>query len=246
MVETELCRNTGRAMPGSKSRAGVDGRNTWRIQAARLMVFAGATCAAAPVPAADEVHGGRRATVVEKPSWEFALTAYPTFVRNGDDYTSAIAVADRGPLHLEARYNYEAIGARSAFAGWTFSGGETLKWELTPILGGTWGTMKSFVPGLEASLSWGRLDLYLEAEHVRDRTAGADNYNYMWSEVGFKPVDWLRVGVVAQRTRVYGGERDLQRGPFAQVAWGPVTVGGFWFNPGSQDQVLVASLGVAF
>ena len=66
---------------------------------------------------------GRRASPAEKPSWEFAITAYPTRVRGGENYTSAIGVADRGPLHLEARYNYESIGARSAYVGWTFSGG---------------------------------------------------------------------------------------------------------------------------
>ena len=71
--------------------------------------------------AAEDEPGGRRASPAAKPSWEFAVTAYPTVVRGGENYTSAIAVADRGPLHLEARYNYESIGARSAFVGWTFS-----------------------------------------------------------------------------------------------------------------------------
>jgi hypothetical protein len=80
----------------------------------------------------DEHAAGRRASPATKPSWEFAITAYPTVVRGGENYTSAIAVADRGPLHLEARYNYESVGARSAFVGWTFSGGEAITWELTP------------------------------------------------------------------------------------------------------------------
>jgi len=111
---------------------------------------------------ADEANG-RRASRPEWPAWEFGLTAYPTFVRNGENYTSAIAVADRGPLHLEARYDYESIGARSAFVGWRFSGGEGFSWELTPLLGGVWGTTRGFVPGLEASLGWGSLDFYLKS-----------------------------------------------------------------------------------
>ena len=88
------------------------------------------------------------------PPWAFAVTAYPTVVRGGQNYTSGIATADRGPLHLEARVNYESIGARSAFVGWNFSGGDTLTWELTPLLGGAWGTTQAFVPGLEATLAW--------------------------------------------------------------------------------------------
>jgi hypothetical protein len=202
--------------------------------------------AATTALAGEDDRSGRRASPATKPSWEFGLTAYPTVVRGGDNYTSAIAVADRGPLHLEARYNYESVGARSAFVGWTFSGGETLAWELTPLVGGAWGTTRAFVPGLEASVSWERLDFYVEAEYVRDSSEHTDSYVYAWSELGFRPVEWLRVGVAGQRTRAYGGERDIQRGPFAQVIWGPVTLGGYWFNPGAEDQVFVGSVGVTF
>jgi len=193
-----------------------------------------------------EEANGRRAASPEKPSWEFALTAYPTDVRGGDNYTSGIGVADRGPLHLEARYNYESVGARSAYVGWTFSGGEGITWELTPLLGGAWGSLHAFVPAVEASVSWRQFDFYVEAEAVRDQRVHDDSYFYAWSELGYRPAEWLRFGLVAQRTRAYGGERDIQRGPFAQLTWRRVTLGGYWFNPGSKDQVFVASLGVAF
>ena len=180
------------------------------------------------------------------PTWEFAITAYPTDVRGGENYTSAIASADRGSLRLEARYNYESIGARSAFVGWTFSGGDEFTWEVRPLLGGVWGTTQGFVPAMEASVAWKKIDFYVEAEYVRDSGEKTDSYFYAWSELGFQPVESLRVGVAAQRTRAYGGDRDLQRGPFAQVTWGPVTIGGFWFNPGSKDQVFVGSIGATF
>lgn len=180
------------------------------------------------------------------PSWEFAVTAYPTTVRGGDNYTSAIASVDRGPLHLEARYNYESIGARSAFVGWTFAGGEAVTWELTPLLGGAWGTTQAFVPGLEATIAWGPLDFYVEAEYVRDNNERTDSYTYAWSELGLRPVEWLRLGIAGQRTRTYGGDREFQRGPFAQLTWSHLTVGGYWFNPRSNEQVFVGMLGVAF
>ena len=211
--------------------------------AAKVAAFAAALASAAV--GAEEANG-RRAASPDKPSWEFALTAYPTDVRGGDNYTSGIGVADRGPLHLEARYNYESIGARSAYIGWTFSGGDTIAWEVTPLLGGAWGTVHAFVPAVEASVSWRQFDFYVEAEAVRDQRVHDDSYFYAWSELGYRPAEWLRFGLVAQRTRAYGGERDVQRGPFAQLTWRRVTLGGFWFNAGSKDQVFVASLGVAF
>ena len=176
--------------------------------------------------------------------WEFGLTAYPTRVRNADNTTSAIAVADRGALHLEGRYGYEAKDARSAFVGWTFSGGEDVRWEATPLIGGAWGSLDAFIPGLEASIAWKRLDLYVEAEFVRHTSAG--NYNYAWSELGFSAMENLRIGAAGQRTRLYGGERQFQRGPFAQVRWKAATLGAYWFNPGSSDEIVVASIGISF
>jgi len=167
-------------------------------------------------------------------------------VRSGENYTSAIATIDRGPLHLEARYNYESIGARSAFVGWNFAGGETVTWELTPLLGGAWGTTRAFVPGLEASLAWRRLDFYVEAEYVRDSIERTDSYVYAWSELGFQAAEWLRIGIAGQRTRLYGGERDIQRGPFVQLIVSAFTLGGYWFNPGSNDQIFVGMISAAF
>ena len=216
------------------------------MKAALCAFVAVAAVAATSALGAEEEHGGRRASPAANPSWEFAITAYPTVVRGGENYTSAIAVADRGPLHLEARYNYESVGARSAFVGWTFAGGEAITWELTPLLGGAWGTTQAFVPALEASVAWKQLDFYIEAEYVRDSHQRTDSYCYSWSELGVRPAEWLRVGIAGQRTRTYSNERDIQRGPFAQVTWGPVTIGGYWFNPGSNDQVFVGMISATF
>ena len=216
------------------------------MKAAPQIVAAVAILTATAAYAGEDDRSGRRASPAAKPSWEFAISAYPTVVRGGDNYTSAIAAADRGPLHLEARINYESDGARSAFVGWTFSGGEAITWELTPLLGGAWGTTHAFVPGLEASAAWEQFDVYVEAEYVRDHTEHTDSYTYAWSELGFRPVEWLRIGVAGQRSRAYGGERDFQRGPFAQLTWGPFTMGGYWFNPGSGDQVFVGLISAAF
>jgi hypothetical protein len=215
------------------------------MRAAKPIATALALAAASVAVAGDDAGSGRRAAPPTKPSWDFALTAYPTFVRHGDNYTTAVAAADRGPLHLEARINYESVGARSAFVGWTFSGGEDVTWEATPLLGGAWGSTRALVPGLEVSVASGRFDFYVEAEYVRPDDHES-KYLYAWSELGFRPLEWLRAGLVAQRTRAYGGERDIQRGPFAQLTWKSFTLGGFWFNPGASDQVFVLSLGATF
>ena len=216
------------------------------MKTALLGLAALAAAASTTAFAAEDDSSGRRASRPERPAWEFGLTAYPTIVRDGENYTSVIGVADRGPWHLEARYNYESIGARSAFVGWTFSGGEEFTWELTPLLGGVWGTTRGFVPGLEASLAWGPVDFYIEGEYVRSSVNVDESYLYAWTELGVSPFEWLRIGLAGQRTNAYGTGRDIQRGPFAQFTWRRVTVGGYWFNPGSSDQIFVGLIGVAF
>ncbi|MEO8188476.1 MAG: hypothetical protein ABI580_14060 [Burkholderiaceae bacterium] len=72
------------------------------------------------------------------------------------------------------------------------------------------------------------------------------SYWYAWSELGFRPAEWLRIGLAGECTRAYGGERDIQRGPFAQLTWRKITIGSYWFNPGSRDQVVVGLVGVTF
>ncbi len=59
-------------------------------------------------------------------------------------------------------------------------------------------------------------------------------------------VDWLRIGIAVQRTRIYGDACEFQRGPFAQLARGLVTVGGYLFNPGSNEQIFVGMLDTTF
>jgi hypothetical protein len=188
------------------------------------------------------------ATLAHAEEWDFAATGYWNAPRGAADFASGIFTAERGALHLEARANYEAIHAQSAFVGWTFAtkGEGELKLEATPIVGGVTGSARGPIVGVEATISAGKVDFYIEAEYVRGRESRESSYTYAWSELGYRPVEPLRFGIVAQRTRLYGNEREVQRGGFAQYTHGPATLALYWFNPGSSDQVVIGSLGFAF
>jgi hypothetical protein len=187
-----------------------------------------------------------QASALAPAQWELAATAYRNMPRGEDSYTSGIVTADHEALHLEARSNYEAIDAQSAFVGWTFSGGESIKYEVTPLLGGVTGKKHGAIAGAEATFSYGRWDYYIEAEYVRDLDVRDESFIYIWSELGFRPVEWLRAGIAAQRTRVYGEGREVQRGGFVQATYDKFTLGAYYLNPGASDQVGIMSLGVAF
>jgi hypothetical protein len=179
--------------------------------------------------------------------WAYSVTGSYYSFRDQKDFVVGVAMAERGPLHLEARYNYEALDSGSLFVGWKFSGGEKLTYELTPILGAVFGQKEGIAPGFEVSLAYGIADFYMEAEYVRDLEVREDSFTYAWSELGFSLLEWLRFGLVGQRTMVYQSDRDIQRGFFAQVIYGKATLGAYVFNPDdSDDRFTVFSLGAEF
>ena len=183
-----------------------------------------------------------------KPGWDYSATGMYYSFSDQSDFLLAVAIAERGQLHLEARYNYEALDAGSVFAGWKFSGGDKLTYDLTPILGVVFGAKQGVAPGFEASVVYGITDFYTEAEYVYDTEVSDDSYTYAWSELGFSPREWVRFGLVGQRTRVYNSDRDIQRGGFAQfITHRDVTLGLYVFNPDdSADRFAVFSLGAKF
>jgi len=176
--------------------------------------------------------------------WSFSASAYTYLVPDAGNYVQPTFTADRGWLHLEARYNYEALESGSAWVGYNFSGGETLAWEFTPMLGGVFGDLTGIAPGYKGSLSWWKLELYSEGESVFDTGDSADSFFYNWSELTLAPVDWLRFGLVTQRTRAYESDRDIQRGLLVGVSYRKLDLSAYYFNPDDDKPTVVIAVGL--
>jgi hypothetical protein len=175
-----------------------------------------------------------------------SLTGYYSALPDQPNLGMAVGSVNVGALHLEGRYNYEARASASAFVGWKFEGGEEIAWEVTPIIGTLFGRTRGVVPGFEAAVSWKSFDFYIEAEYVFDRDDSDANYAYAWSELGWTPVEWLRVGLVGQRTRVVDNDRAIQRGVLLQVLAGRATFSLYAFNPDNSDRYATLAVGLAF
>ena len=89
-------------------------------------------------------------TEPEKP-WTFSASVYAYFPPNAGDYLQPTLTADHESLHLEARYNYEALDSGSVWIGYNFSGGHKLEWQFSPMLGGIFGQLTGVAPGYEGS-----------------------------------------------------------------------------------------------
>jgi hypothetical protein len=180
------------------------------------------------------------------PSWELALSGALYVLPNEADFVQPTLRADRGRLHLEARYNYEDRHSASFFAGANFELGGKAKLVLTPMLGGLVGDTDGIVPALEADFTAGVFEAYAEAEYVFDLGDSSSHFFYMWSELSLWPTEWLRFGVVTQRTRVYQTERDIQRGLLVGFTWRRLDGAFYFFNPGSDFHFAVVSVGFSF
>ena len=175
----------------------------------------------------------------------FSASAYSYFLSDSH-YLQPTVSADRKRLHAEARYNYEALETGSAWLGVNFSGGNTLEWEFTPMVGGVFGDTTGIAPGFKASLGWRMLEVSSENEFLVDAGDRADSFFYSWSEVALAPTDWFRFGLVTQRTRVYQEDREIQRGLLAGFSVWRMNFTSYVFNPDDDKPRFVFAADVTF
>jgi hypothetical protein len=182
----------------------------------------------------------------EKAGWEFNASVYGYFLPDDRDYGQPTVTADRGPLHLEARYNYEGLETGSAWVGWNVGVGEKLRLDATLMAGGVFGDTTGVAPGYELTVTWGPLELYSEGEYVFDVEDSANNFFYNWAQLGYSPLDWLTVGLASQRTRAYQTSLDVQRGFFVGFSYKNWSLNTFVFNAGWETPTVVSALAVSF
>jgi hypothetical protein len=185
---------------------------------------------------------------VEAPpnQWSFSASVYGYLVPESRDYVNPNLTADRGWVHLEARYNYEALETGSLWVGYNFSVGEKLLFEFTPMLGGVFGDLTGVAPGYNLSLSYKRFNLSSQGEYVFETGNSSGNFFYTWSELAYSPLDWLRAGLAIQRTKAYKSDFDIQRGFLVGVSYKRVEVTAYVFNLGWTDPTVVLAMGFNF
>src|SRR5688572_16559039 len=151
------------------------------------------------------------------PAVEAEAVVYGYVVPEQDNFAIVDAMVDAGRLHIEGRYNYEGLRTGSIFVGANASAGDKLTIAGTAMLGAVFGDIDGIAPGFRITLTWWKLDLMTEDEVVIDPRDPNGTFFYSWSELGFSPLSWLRVGIVGQRLREMASSLDFQRGLFAGV-----------------------------
>lgn len=178
--------------------------------------------------------------------WSFAVTVAGYIVPHDRSYASPTFSGDRKHLHVEARYNYEDAETGSLWAGYNFSSGKNFTLEFTPMIGGVFGNTTGFAPGYNFMLAHKNIELSSQSEFVVSLKESSNSFFYTWSELSYSPTDWLRAGFVAQRTKAYHTELDIQRGILLGFSRKRVDFTTYVFNVGWTDPTVVLSLGFTF
>jgi hypothetical protein len=156
--------------------------------------------------------------------WECSLSTSTYLVQNGRDYANPILVADHDWLHLEARYNYEAIKTGSLWFG-----------DITGI-----------APGYSLSLSYEQIEFFTQGEYFFDAGTRSGNFFYTWSELSYAPVTWFRAGIVIDRTKALGSNFEVRRGPLVGFKYKKVDFTTYWLSPGSLDSTFIFTVALNF
>ena len=178
--------------------------------------------------------------------WECSLSTSTYFVQNSRDYANPTLVADHDWLHLEARYNYEAIKTGSVWLGYNFSLGKKLVLEATPMLGGVLGDITGMAPGYTLSLSYKQIVFVTQGESFFDAGTRSANFFYSWSEISYAPVTWFRVGIVIDRTKALGSNFEVRRGPLVGFRYKKIDFTTYWLSPGSLDSTFIFAVSLNF
>jgi hypothetical protein len=174
--------------------------------------------------------------------WSFDASGF-LYVTPDDTYFQPSFAVDYRWLHLEARYNYEDRQTASTWVGYNFSTGELVALEITPIVAAVFGATNGIAVGGKGRVAWRWLELYAEGEAVfsfRDE----NSFIYVWSTLTASPMDWLHLGLAAQRTRAYQTTLGIQRGFLLGLSIEHVGITAYMFNPDLPTPTYVFALDV--
>jgi hypothetical protein len=179
--------------------------------------------------------------------WEYSLCVSTYLEQHARDFANPTLGVDHDWLHLEARYNYEALKTGSLWFGRKFTAGDELEIEVTPMVGGVFGDSTGIAPGYNISLGYKALAFFTQGEYLFDTANQTNNFFYTWSELSCNLTNWLKAGIVIDRTKVLGSNFDVRRGPLLGFkCTDHLDFTTYWLNPGGREATFVFATTVNF
>jgi len=198
-----------------------------------------------PAPLQD-LAGQAPAPAPAPPKWVATLSTYWIEPPYQSGYLSAVVTADKGPLHLEAHWAYEARDTLSLFAGKTFPIAGDISGTVTPRLGIAGGEEQGLIPAINLALDWSKLSFYTDFEYMIGLSSDTSDFLYSWTELQWAFTERFSAGLVGQRTHTYAQELEVDRGLMFSWALGRVRATGYFFNLDQSDPYFMLAVGAGF
>ena len=186
---------------------------------------------------------------------KFSFSSLTYLAQHARDYDNPTFTADRDHLHLEARYNYEALKTGSVWLGYNFSSfkpGKDFQVEATPMFGGVFGDLTGAAAGYFVEITYREtIKASTQGEFFFDAGNSSGNFFYSWSEFSapLPKIDCVRAGVVIERTQA-SSNSDIGSGPLVGLTHKckdkDVELATYWLDPGSRKATFVFALTVEF
>lgn len=187
-----------------------------------------------------------RAPAEPPPKWVTTLSAYWIEPPYESGYGSAILTADKGPLHLEAHWAYEARDTLSLFLGKTFPIAGDISGTVTPRVGIAGGDEQGLIPAINLAVAWNKLSFYTDFEYMIGLSSDTSDFLYSWTELQWAFTPRFSAGLVGQRTHTYAQDLEVDRGLMFSLALGRVRATGYVFNLDESHPYFTLAVGSGF
>ena len=171
--------------------------------------------------------------------WSYSSSVTTYIAEHDREYASPTVSADLNSLHLELRYNYEALKTGSIWAGYNLTFGKKVEVEVMPMIGGVLGDINGIAPGYTIAITSGPVEFYTQGEFFFDWRSSDGNFFYNWTELSVSPTRWLRVGVALDRTKVINTDIEIRRGPLVGFRYKQFDFTTYWLAPGREASTFV-------
>ena len=179
-------------------------------------------------------------------AWSAYLQTFYLDPPDGDGYLSGILAADKGQLHVEARWAYEDRDTASFFGGWTIPFEGDVHGSVRPMLGFAFGDSDGVIPAVSLDVGWNKLRFTSDAEYLIATSSDTQDFIYSWNELTWAFSDRFAVGLVAERTNVFDQALTIDRGLLLSAGVGPTRVTIYWFNPDLDNPYVSIAVGASF
>jgi hypothetical protein len=167
---------------------------------------------------------------------------YPSITGLLPSLSSKLFYQGSNGWYTELRYNYENEQTLGCSIGKTFVRENTFSYSFTPAVGLVGGKMQGASIGLNTSLCYKRVSFSSFIQHTSCFEKGHTELLFSWSELNYKVIKHLSVGVAVQQTYNHYNEDNCDPGAQVSLSFQKWTFPFYLFKPANNSCYFFAGI----